>query len=57
MCVWRLSTMANELSCVGSRCWTTTQAMPDGNSTTPSNSMSACKPPADAPMPTMGKTP
>jgi hypothetical protein len=40
--------------CVGSRCWTMTNAMPLPGGTRARNCSKASSPPADAPMPTMG---
>src|ERR1035438_4490178 len=40
--------------CVGSRCWTMTNAMPLLAGTRPRNCSRASSPPAEAPMPTMG---
>ena len=42
---------------VGSRCWTTTKARPLPAGTCRKNSSRASRPPAEAPMPTMGKRP
>src|SRR5512139_4133059 len=43
--------------CVGSRCWTITKAMPLSSGTCFRNCSIASRPPAEAPMPTMGKPP
>src|SRR5512140_2301203 len=43
--------------CVGSRCWTITKAMPLSLGTCLRNCSMASRPPAEAPMPTMGKAP
>src|SRR5712664_2052962 len=39
----------------GSRCWTSTKAIAASNDRCASNSENASKPPAEAPMPTIGK--
>src|SRR5438445_9097327 len=44
------------LSCLGSRCWTRTNAMPLSNGRCDSIVVQASRPPADAPIPTTGKT-
>src|SRR5258708_674053 len=43
------------LACVGSRCWTMTKAMPELGGMAARSSMKAARPPADAPIPTIGK--
>src|SRR5664279_2896148 len=43
------------LSCFGSRCCTSTKASPVSSGSAPSNCVNASNPPADAPIPTMGK--
>src|SRR5215472_7974981 len=44
------------LLCSGSRCWTTTKASPGLAASAEKNILSASMPPAEAPMPTIGKS-
>lgn len=46
---------ASMLTCVGARCWTSTNAMPVSAGRAWSRCLKASRPPADAPMPTIGK--
>ena len=55
MAVARWSSSTIELLCVGSRCWTMTKAKPLSDGTFRKNRSSAASPPAEAPIPTMGK--
>jgi hypothetical protein len=55
MFVRRPMMSVSQLSCVGSRCITTTKAMPLSAGIAAKNSSKASTPPADAPMPTTGK--
>ena len=54
MRVCRESNSTIKLSCLGSRCGTSTKAMPLSDGTAPKNFLKASSPPADAPMPTTG---
>ena len=49
-----LEQFGHEPLCVGSRCWTMTNAMPLSAGTCRRNCSNASSPPAEAPMPTMG---
>ena len=55
MAVARERISVNALACVGSRCCTSTNAMPVSFGKCLSNLVNASSPPADAPMPTTGK--
>src|SRR5215472_10730448 len=50
----RDSSVESTLPCSGSRCWTTTKAMPQVGGIAGMKAWSASMPPADAPMPTTG---
>lgn len=52
MLVCGASSSANRLGCCGSRCCTSTNARPLSGGVWRINVVNACKPPADAPMPT-----
>ena len=54
--VSRPSSSVRWLSCVGSRCATTTKASPLSGGIAPNSFSSASSPPAEEPMPTMGKS-
>ena len=49
------SSRFNMLSCVGSMCWISTKAMPVSAGNALRKAVKASRPPADAPMPTIGK--
>ena len=49
------SSVVIALSCFGSRCWISTNAMPDLAGSAFSSAVNAASPPADAPMATTGK--
>lgn len=53
--VARPSNCGNLLSCSGSRCWTSTKAMPVSVGRCLTRRVKASNPPAEAPTPTMGK--
>ena len=53
--VTRASNWVSALGCSGSRCCTSTKAMPVSVGRCARSSVKASSPPADAPMPTMGK--
>ncbi|HEY5492744.1 MAG TPA: hypothetical protein VIK25_16235 [Gemmatimonadaceae bacterium] len=55
MVVTRCRSSASIAVCVGSMCWTTTKAMPQSTGTCCMKDSSASSPPAEAPMPTIGK--
>src|SRR4030095_2014753 len=50
-----LKSCVSALACIGSRCCTRTNPIPVSSGRCFSNSVNASNPPADAPMPTMGK--
>src|SRR5262245_20014692 len=55
MLVARERISVSMLSCLGSRCWTRTKAVPGLAGSAPSIAASASRPPAEAPTPTIGK--
>src|ERR1035438_7006112 len=57
MLVWRCNSSVRRLTCLGSRCWMKTNAMPVLDGRAWSISVKASRPPAEAPIPTIGKTP
>src|SRR4051812_4870032 len=56
MGVWPASRSTIRLSCVGSRCWISTKAMPLLAGKAAKNFLKASRPPAEAPRATTGKS-